>query len=72
MLVLAFVLVVIVDDNVVSDNKMLFKSIYRCNIFSRAIEMGKTSAYDRPSYPQQNITAYCIPKRVSEIVVFYD
>jgi len=72
MLVLAFVLVVIVDKNVVSDNKMLFKSIYRCNIFSRAIEQGKTNAYDRPSYSQQNITAYCIPKRVSENEVFYD
>ena len=38
----------------------------------KAIEQGKTSAYDRPSYRQQNITSYCVPKRVSENETFYD
>ena len=71
-MILAFMLVVIVDDNIVSDNKMLFKNIYRCNIFAKAIEQGKTSAYDRPSYRKQNITSYCVPKRVSENETFYD
>ena len=69
---MAFLLVVVVNNEVISDDKMLFKNIYRCNLFAKAIEQGKTSAYDRPSYPQQNITAYCIPKRVSENEVFYD
>tara|TARA_X000001388_G_C2181443_1_gene103769 strand:- start:318 stop:527 length:210 start_codon:yes stop_codon:yes gene_type:complete len=69
---MAFLLVVVVNNEVISDDKMLFKNIYRCNLFAKAIEQGKTSAYNRPSYRQQNITAYCIPKRVSENEVFYD
>ena len=69
---MAFLLVVVVNNEVISDDKMLFKNIYRCNLFAKAIEQGKTSGYNRPSYRQQNITAYCIPKRVSENEVFYD
>ena len=69
---MAFLLVVVVNNEVISDDKMLFKNIYRCNLFAKAIEQGKTSAYNSPIYRQQNITAYCIPKRVSENEVFYD
>ena len=35
---MAFLLVVIVSGEVVSDDRMLFKSIYRCNEFAAAIE----------------------------------
>ena len=43
---------------------MLFKDIYRCNIFATAIEQGKWSPNDRTYYRQQNVTAYCVPKMV--------
>jgi hypothetical protein len=71
-MLMAFLLVVIVDDVVVSDNKMLFRNIYRCNTFATAVESGKTSFRDKRYHPQQKITAYCVPRRVPETEVFYD
>ena len=61
---MAFLLVVVVEGENVSDNRMLFKDIYRCNIFATAIEQGKWSTNDRTNYRQQNVTAYCVPKMV--------
>lgn len=69
---MAFLLVVIVDNNVVSDNKMLFRDIYRCNTFATAIESGKTRFRDKRYHPQQKITCYCVPRRVQKTEVFYD
>ena len=63
-MLMAFLLVVVVEGENVSDNRMLFKDIYRCNIFATAIEQGKWSPNDRPYYRQQNVTAYCVPKMV--------
>ena len=50
---MAFLLVVIVNDEVISDDRMLFKDIYRCNKFARAIEKGKTRP-DEYLYYNQN------------------
>ena len=41
---MAFLLVVVVNDEVISDDRMLFRDVYRCNKFARAIEKGKTVA----------------------------
>ena len=63
-MLMAFLLVVVVEGENVSDNRMLFKDIYRCNIFATAIEQGKWSPNNRTYYRQQNVTAYCVPKMV--------
>ncbi len=70
-MLMAFLLVVVVDGEVVSDNGMLFRDVYRCNVFASAIEQGKWSPNDRPYYRQENITAYCVPKRVSNKQFIY-
>ncbi len=64
-MLMAFLLVVVVEGETVSDNRMLFKDIYWCNIFATAVEQGKWSPNDRTYYRQQNVTAYCLPKMVS-------
>ena len=64
-MLMAFLLVVVVDGETVSDNRMVFKNVYRCQEFASAIEMGKWSPNDRPYYRQKNVTSYCIPKMVS-------
>ena len=72
-MILAFLLVVMVDGEIVSDDTMLFKNIYRCNAFAVAIESGRRSPkHDARRYPQQNITSYCLPKRVDETSKFWD
>lgn len=63
---MAFLLVVIVDGNTVSTNDMLFESIYECNKFSWAIESGDAGPNKQQYVWQENITAYCIPKMVTE------
>ena len=40
---MAFLLVVVVEGETVSDNRMMFKSVYRCQEFASAIEQGKWS-----------------------------
>ena len=62
---MAFLLVVVVDGETVSDNRMVFKNVYRFQEFASAIEMGKWRPNDRPYYRQKNVTSYCIPKMVS-------
>jgi hypothetical protein len=62
-----------INGDTVSDNSMLFKSIYRCNTFAIAIESGRRSPYhDNRRYPQQGIAAYCLPKMVNENSKFWD
>jgi hypothetical protein len=64
-MIIAFLLVVIVSGEVVSDNRMLFQSIYRCNEFAIAIEEGRGSSEHIKRYRmQENVSAYCIPKMV--------
>ena len=63
---------VVVEGETVSDNRMLFKDVYRCNVFATAVEQGKWSPNDRTYYRQQNVTAYCLPKMVSaKLSCFY-
>ena len=35
---MAFLLVVVVNGEIVTDDRMLFKNVYRCNEFALAIE----------------------------------
>ncbi len=72
-LVLAFLLVVIVDGEVVSDDRMLFRSVYRCNEFSVAIEEGRISPNNLKRFRlQKNISSYCIPRMVSANTILYE
>ena len=64
-MIIAFLLVVIVSGETVSDDRMLFESIYRCNEFAIAIEEGRGSSENIKRYRmQKNVSAYCIPKLV--------
>jgi hypothetical protein len=64
-MIIAFLLVVVVNDEVISDDRMLFESIYRCNEFAIAIEEGRASSSQIKRYRmQENVSAYCIPKMV--------
>ena len=64
-MIIAFLLVVVVSGDTVSDNRMLFESIYRCNEFAIAIEEGRGSSENiKRSRMQKNVSAYCIPKMV--------
>ena len=64
-MVLAFALVVIVSNEVVSDERMLFRDVLRCNYFARQLE-------SKPEYERIKVTAYCIPRLVNETLIFYD
>ena len=71
-MILAFLLVVTVAGEKISDDRMLFKNIYRCKAFATAIEHGKKSPNDSRRNPQQNIVAYCLPKMVNINSEFWD
>ena len=73
-MIFAFLLIVSVNDQVVSDQRMLFRSGYRCNFFAHLVETGrhKPKTYDKIYHGQKNITAYCIPKMVQRGTTFYD
>lgn len=64
-MIMAFLLVVMVDGELVSTNDMLFESVYTCNKFSWAIESGEAGPNKKRYVFQENITAYCLPKMVS-------
>ena len=64
-MIIAFLLVVVVSGETVSDDRMLFESIYRCNEFAIAIEEGRAGADHRKKFSMQlNVRAYCIPRMV--------
>lgn len=63
--IMAFLLVVLIDNEVQSDDRMLFENVYRCNEFARAVSTGKQGPKDRPLFLQRNVTAYCVPKLVA-------
>ena len=62
---MAFLLVVVVSGEIVSDDRMLFRDVFRCNVFSWANESGATGLRARRFRAQENVTAYCIPKMVN-------
>jgi hypothetical protein len=74
MLKLVFALVVLVD-GVEEPDVSYWKSIYRCNEFSEAVEKGLTRPHNRWRWrnnSQVNITAYCKPVYVSGNVEVFD
>lgn len=71
-MVLAFLLVVVVSGETVSDDRMLFRNIYRCNQFALAIEQGKIGPRNRRYITQQNVTAYCVPRMVPENTLLFE
>ena len=74
-MILAFLLVVVVNSEIVSDDNMLFRDVYRCNFFAWAIESGRwhpESRFYKYRRYQEGVTAYCIPRRVRDNVKFYD
>ena len=72
-MILVFVLVVLINsDEQVSDDRMIFRDVLRCNFFAHAIESGRYREYGRPSLRDVNVTAYCLPKMVEEGTPTYD
>ena len=65
-MIMAFLLVVVVNGEIISDDRMLFRNVYRCNEFALAIEQGKVGPRNRRYKTQQNVTSYCIPRMVNE------
>ena len=65
-MLIAFLLVVVVDGEVVTTEEMLFQDIYRCNRFANAVERGESASDRQPYKWQENISAYCVPKMVSK------
>tara|TARA_R110000824_G_scaffold195707_3_gene378590 strand:- start:490 stop:705 length:216 start_codon:yes stop_codon:yes gene_type:complete len=65
-MLMAFLLVVVVDGEIVTTDEMLFKDIYRCNRFANAVERGESASDRQPYKWQENISAYCIPKMVDK------
>ena len=63
---MAFLLVVLVSGEVVSDDRMLIKNIYRCNEFALAIEEGRMGPRNKRYRRNQGVTAYCIPRMINE------
>jgi len=61
-MLMAFLLVVVVDGEIVTTDEMLFKDIYRCNRFANAVERGESASDRQPYKWQENISAYCLPK----------
>ena len=71
-MIMAFLLVVVVNGAVVTSEEMLFKNIYRCNKFANAVERGESASDRQPYKWQENISAYCVPKMVSEDTVIFE
>jgi len=71
-MVMAFLLIMIVDGEPIESNQFVFKSVYRCNQFARALETGETSYRFSYVRAQTKITAYCVPKMVSPNTTFRD
>lgn len=71
-MILSFLLVVLVDNEPVSTDNMLFRDIVRCNYFATAIEMRQTTTNKYRNYYKNNITAYCIPTMSSSKDKYYD
>jgi len=65
-MLIAFLLVVVVDGEIVTTEEMLFQDIYRCNRFANAVERGESASDRQPYKWQENISAYCIPKMVDK------
>ena len=63
---MAFLLVVLVKNEVVSDDRMLFRNVYRCNEFALAIEEGRMGPRNKRYRRNQDVTAYCIPRMINE------
>jgi|TARA_R110000803_G_scaffold11481_1_gene34228 tagatose-1,6-bisphosphate aldolase non-catalytic subunit AgaZ/GatZ len=65
-MLIAFLLIVVVDGEVVTTEEMLFQDVYRCNRFANAVERGESASDRQPYKWQENISAYCVPKMVSK------
>ncbi len=68
-MILSFLLVVLVNNEVVSTDDMLFRNVERCIYFAEALER---SDYRRRTNYNKNVTAYCIPKMSTEEDTYYD
>ena len=65
-MIMAFLLVVLVNGEVVSDDRMLFENIYRCNEFALAIEEGRAGPRNKRYISNHGVPADCIPRMVTE------
>ena len=71
-MIMVFLLVVVVSGEIVSDNRMLFRSVYRCNEFALAIEEGRMAPKNKRYRMQTNVSAYCIPRMVNPNITLFE
>ena len=69
-MIMAFLLVVIVNGEQIPE-QFFFRDFTRCNTFAYYVSTGKTKINNRYQI-QENVTAYCIPKRINENTKTYD
>ena len=69
-MVMAFILIVVVEGEQLAGT-WAFRDITRCNTFAYFISTGKTK-FNKSYQMQANVTAYCVPRNVSENTRFYD
>jgi len=69
-MIMAFLLVVIVNGEPIPD-QFYFRDITRCNSFAYYVSTGKTKINNRYQM-QENVTAYCIPKRIAATTKTWD
>lgn len=61
-MIMAFLLVVIVNNDLLNE-EFYFRDITRCNQFAFWIETGQVNLVQRKK-KQNNVSAYCVPKKV--------
>ena len=69
-MMMAFLLVVVVNGEPIPA-RFFFRDITRCTTFAYYVSTGKTKINNRYQM-QENIPAYCIPKRVPANTKFWD
>ena len=61
-MIMAFLLIVIIDGEPLKE-EFYFRSVTRCNEFAYFVESGAVKI-DKHQRNQNNISAYCIPKKI--------
>jgi hypothetical protein len=61
-MIMAFLLIVIVDGEPLKE-EFFFRDITRCNQFAYFVESGEVKL-NKSQRKQNNISAYCIPKKI--------
>lgn len=69
-MIMAFLLVVIIDGEPLKE-EFYFRNVTRCNEFAYFVESGAVTIGKQRRY-QNNISAYCIPKKIGRNTKTWD